>query len=187
MSISLPKNIDYTVYYGDGGGATKMWGKSCWDFLFTTIICRYPVKIDLRKKEDKILQKTFKNLLLNLKIVLPCIYCRNSFKDFVDELPIDKFLVGRIELMYWLYLIKDKVNNKLIKQERNCYNREKKRLKTLYHKNEINESEYYDMVKQFKEKTFVTIKTPHFKEVLDKYENYRAVCSPISKTCVKKQ
>ena len=76
-----------------------------------------------------------------------------------------------------------KVNQKLIVQELKCYNDEKRRLKKLYRKNEISEIEYYEKLKQFKEKTFITKKSPKFKEVLDKYESIRAVCSKKAKTC----
>jgi hypothetical protein len=79
--------------------------------------------------------------------------------------------------------MKDKVNNKLKKQELVCYNTEKKRLKDIYYNNEISEAEYYELVKKFKESTFVTIDTPPFKEVLDKYESQRAVCDPRAKKC----
>jgi hypothetical protein len=114
---------------------------------------------------------------------MPCIYCRESFKGFLKELPIEPYLVGRIELMYWLYQMKDKVNNKLLRQESKCYTDEKKRLKALFYTNQISEDEYYKKVSEFKRETFQTIPTPPFKEVLDKYESLRAVCSAKAKTC----
>lgn len=80
--------------------------------------------------------------------------------------------------------MKDKVNKKLIKQERICYNDEKKRLKKLYTSKKLLESEYYKLIGDFKSKTFKTIPTPPFREVLDKYESIRAVCSKRSLSCV---
>jgi hypothetical protein len=91
--------------------------------------------------------------------------------------------------MGWLYNIKDKVNKKLIEQEKKCYNDEKKRLKKLYHSGpKTNESRenYYNSLKQFKEKTFITKVSPSFQKVLDTYESIRAVCSNKSKTCALK-
>jgi hypothetical protein len=184
LDIKLPKNIDYTKYNSASGAATSKWGPSCWDFLFTSIIGRYPFAIDKNNKEHLLLKKEFKTLLLNLKNILPCIFCRNSFKIFITELPIEPYLIGRVQLMYWLYLIKDKVNTKLINQEKKCYNNEKKRLKIQYRNNEISKDEYYLLLNKFKKSTFITIPSPSFKKVLDKYENNRAVCSKKSLSCV---
>jgi hypothetical protein len=80
--------------------------------------------------------------------------------------------------------MKDKVNSKLICQEQLCYNDEKKRLKGLYHHGDITESEYYASIENFKKTAFTTVPTPSFKEVLDKFENVRAVCSQKSLSCV---
>lgn len=179
----MDKSIDYSKYHSTSGLSTKAWGPSGWYFLFSCIMGGYPVKIDKRKKEHRLIQLHFKNLLMSLAYTMPCIFCRESFKKFCKELPINKYMIGRIELMYWLYKIRNKVNQKLIVQELKCYNDEKRRLKKLYRKNEISEIEYYEKLKQFKEKTFITKKSPKFKEVLDKYESIRAVCSKKAKTC----
>ena len=85
--------------------------------------------------------------------------------------------------MYWLYQIKNKVNLKLVCQENICYNDEKIRLKKLFYNKQISEIDYYKKIKQFKLETFVTINTPPFKEVLDKYESQRARCDPKAKKC----
>lgn len=181
MSIKLPDNIDYSKYTSNSGMSTKFFGPKLWDGLFTSILGRYPIKITT--KEDIQIKNTFKNTLIGLKDILPCIFCRNSFKGFLDELPIEPYLVGRIELMYWLYLMKDKVNSKLICQERKCYNDEKSKLKAMVYNKEISEQEYYKKVKEFKQDNFETIPTPPFQEVLDKYENQRAVCDKKAKKC----
>ena len=132
----------------------------------------------------KPLKNEFKQLLKNgLQTILPCVYCRNSFKDFIKKIPIEPYLIGRIELMYWLYLMKDLVNNKLINQERICYNDEKKRLKDLFYNKIITEEQYYTQIKQFKIHNFPTVSTPPFEQVLYEYEQIRAECSPKSLTC----
>ena len=126
----------------------------------------------------------FKNLLKNgLQTILPCVYCRNSFKDFLKKIPIEPYLIGRIELMYWLYLMKDLVNNKLINQEKQCYEDEKKRLKNLFYNKVITQEQYYNEIKQFKTHNFPTIPSPPFAQVLQEYEQLRAECSPKSLTC----
>ena len=181
--IDLPNNIDYSKYNGKSGMSTSDWGPAAWDFLFTSIIGRYPIKINEASSDDLEIKKAFKNMLCSLQTILPCIFCRNSFKGFLKELPIDEYLVGRIELMYWLYLMKDKVNKKLICQENICYNDEKKRLKASFYSKNITELDYYSKVKKFKIDTFVTVPTPPFQEVLDKYESYRANCDKRAKKC----
>lgn len=180
--VVLPEDIDYSTYHSLQGMATSKWGPNCWDFLFTSIIGRYPIKI--KTKGDKEIKKAFKNFLYNLQIILPCIFCRNSLGVFIKELPIEPYLIGRIELMYWLYLIKDKVNKKLICQEKQCYKDEKIKLKKMFYDKKISEKEYYDKIKRFKETTFLTSSTPLFKEILDKYEKSRAVCSKKALTCI---
>jgi len=182
-SINLPEGIDYSIYDGNSGMSTKHWGPAAWKFLFTSIMGRYPTKIDNNNTEHILIKNAFKSMLLSLQVVMPCIYCRESFKKFILELPIEPYLVGRIELMYWLYLMKDKVNKKLLGQENKCYKDEKLKLKSLFYGGHITQDEYYTRVKAFKEETFNTIPTPPFKQVLDQYESLRAVCSDKAKTC----
>lgn len=181
--VHLPEGIDYSIYEGDSGMSTKHWGPAAWKFLFTSIMGRYPVKIDMNNAEHILIRNAFKSMLTSLQIVMPCIYCRESFKKFLLDLPIEPYLTGRIELMYWLYMMKDKVNNKLLGQENVCYKEEKLKLKAMYYSGAISEEEYYSKVQAFKEETFNTIPTPPFKEVLDQYESLRAVCSDKAKTC----
>lgn len=183
-AFSLPKGIDYSVYDSTSGMATKIWGPAFWNSLFTSIMGRYPFKINNNNPDDICIRTNFKQLLTSLSNIMPCIFCRNSFKNFMNELPIEPYLIGRIELMYWLYLMKDKVNKKLICQERICYNDEKKKLKAMYYNKEISSDEYYQNIKEFKDNAFVTIETPPFKEILEKYESMRAICSQKSLSCV---
>jgi hypothetical protein len=182
MKVMLPEDIDYSIFHSLQGMATSEWGPNCWDFLFTAIIGRYPIKI--KTKGDIKIKRAFKEFLSNLEMILPCIFCRNSLEIFVKELPIDPYLVGRIELMYWLYLIKDKVNKKLICQEKKCYKDEKIKLKQMFSDKKISKEDYYKKVIEFKNNTFFTIPTPSFKKVLEQYEQYRAVCSKKALTCV---
>lgn len=110
--------MDYTMYATNSGMNTKEWGPGLWKFLFMSILGRYPKKIDEKNREDVALKNYYKDILLNLQYILPCVFCRDSYTIFIQELPIEPFLIGKIELMYWLYLIKDKVNKKLIEQEK---------------------------------------------------------------------
>jgi hypothetical protein len=186
MRVELPDGIDYSQYAFSSGLATKEWGPRAWHFLFASIMGAYPYKLEKKNKEHKNIKRAFIMLFTNLKTTMPCIFCRRSFEQFLKELPIEPFTIGRIEMMYWLYLMRDKVNNKLIAQEKSCYNNEKRRLKKMVHKGTLSEEEYYDKIAAFKQKTLITSPTPDFKEVLDKYEAIRAKCSKRAQTCVKK-
>ncbi len=178
------ENINLVKYSGSGGAKTRKWGPSLWNFLFTAIISRYPMKIDIKNEEHILIREEFKHLLTSLSIILPCIFCRESYKGFLEELPIKKYLNGRIELMYWLYKIKDKVNIKLIKQERECYIDEIKKFKDLYNNKKISKEEYYNKKNKAKNEIFLTVPSPPFREVLDKYEENRATCSKKAKKCI---
>ena len=184
MKLELPSGIDYTKYTSTSGMSTRNWGPAAWKFLFTCIMGRYPIKLDKKNKDHITIKNEFKHLLTNgLKTILPCVYCRNSFKDFLKEIPIEPYLIGRIELMYWLYLMKDLVNIKLINQEKVCYKDDKKRLKDLFYNKIITEQQYYTEIKELKISNFPTIITPSFEQILKEYEQIRAECSPKSLTC----
>ena len=45
--------------------------------------------------------------------VLPCRYCRDSYLDYIRELPVERHLQSRNTLVRWLFLIHNKVNEKL--------------------------------------------------------------------------
>lgn len=181
LSIKLPEGINYSKYYGASGISTRFFGPRFWDALFVSILGRYPIRINT--SDDLEIKQAFKCTLTSLSVMMPCIFCRNSFKGFLEELPIEPYLIGRIELMYWLYQMKDKVNKKLIKSEHVCYNEEKAKLKAMFYTKEITEQEYYKKVEVFKNENFMTIPTPSFQEVLDKYESQRARCDPRAKKC----
>ncbi len=168
-------------FHSSSGMKTKQWGPSTWTFLFTSILGTYPLVINNYDYSHILIRDSFKNMLLNLQHTMPCIYCRQSFKQFIQELPIEKFLIGRIELMYWLYLIKDKVNNKLIKQEQECFDIEKQKIENLLKSKKISRFTYNQKIQELKEDIFYTKPSPPFIEVLEKYEASRAVCS--NKTC----
>lgn len=173
----------YEKYMSTSGLSTKGWGPSGWFFLFSCIMGAYPPQIDNRKIEHRLIKKNFKDMIYSLRYTMPCIFCRESFKGFVKESPIDPHLTGRIELMRWLYNIRDRVNQKLMKQEMECYKDEKKRLKVLLRKNKITKEQYNRELRKFKTDTLITHQSPPFEKVLDKYEALRAVCSKKSKTC----
>jgi len=92
-----------------------------------------------------------------------------SYKRFIKELPIDKYLDSRNNITYWLYLLKDKVNKKLIKQERKLLREEIKKLKNPNKKD----------IEKLEKKILYTKHSPPFQEICNHYEKYRAKCGKI--------
>jgi len=95
-----------------GGMMTKVWGPGCWLFL-GCVVTTYPEKIDMKNPEDVSRMKHTLNFFKELAHVLPCKYCRASFIEFSKEIPIDKYLKTRKDLCHWLYMMHEKVNDKL--------------------------------------------------------------------------
>ena len=177
----LPYGIDYTKYNSDSGMSTRHFGPNLWDFLFTSILGRYPIIIDSSNTEHHIISKSFYNMINNLQYILPCVYCRNSFSQFLIEFPLTSYyLKGRFELFYWLYLMKDKINKKLIDQENILIEYKTRKYKNCY---DNDREKCYRKIKNIEVKYRKTIPTPSFEQVLDKYEKYRAVCHDKTKTC----
>jgi hypothetical protein len=133
---------------------TKEWGPRLWYCMFT-VAANYPIEIDQKNKLHACKLRKHRIFFENFQYILPCKYCRRSYKQFLKELPIKNYLKSRNTLMYWVYLIKDKVNKKLIKQEKKNGG------------------------------TFKTKESPPFEEVCKFYEKIRAKCSDKTKTCRK--
>ncbi len=87
---------------------TRFWGPSAWK-LMHLVAYNYP---DKPSKED---MNNFGMFYNNLKYILPCKYCRISLDKFMSELPIEKYIGSRKKLTEWIYLIHNKVNDKLRK------------------------------------------------------------------------
>ena len=88
---------------------TRFWGPDGWR-LMHSIVVNYPTN---PTKLDKEMYKLF---FESVEYVLPCIYCRNSFHQYIRELPIDSSLENNKKLSKWMYEIHNKVNQKLLSQ-----------------------------------------------------------------------
>lgn len=84
---------------------TKFWGPDGWRLLHTLA---YQYTLERRHHYER-----FYTLL---KDILPCRYCRDSYKEFLEELPIKPYLESRALLRLWVYRIHNKVNKKLRQQ-----------------------------------------------------------------------
>lgn len=96
----------------NNGMMTKVWGPPGWLFLHC-ITFGYPNTIDEFNNEHFQKRTEYKKFFEYLGKVLPCKYCRESYDKYFKELPIDNFLNNRRDLIMWLYMIHNKVNNKL--------------------------------------------------------------------------
>ena len=84
------------------------WGPGGWTFLHS-ITFNYPLE---PSEDDKEKYKSFFSVIGDM---LPCKYCRESFKIYYKFIPIDEFLDSRIGVTYWLYRIHQLVDEKVFK------------------------------------------------------------------------
>ena len=87
----------------------QFFGPPGWKFL-------HAVTFGYSDNPNPIEREHYKRYFESLQFVLPCIHCRRSYQQFYRELPIDNFLQDKLHLAYWMYLIHNKVNDKLRKQ-----------------------------------------------------------------------
>ena len=93
----------------NNGLITKIWGPGLW-IAFHSMTFGYPLN---PTNEDK---KNYRDYFINIGYVLPCIYCRNSYIEFInsgDTKLTDEVFQSRDNLTYWGYLLHERVNNKL--------------------------------------------------------------------------
>ena len=91
------------------GLQTKLWGSHMWEAVHS-ISFGYPVK---PTEQDK---KNYKAFFIVLKFVLPCIFCRRSYSEFIITEPTvlnDSVLESRETLTKWVYMLHERVNKKL--------------------------------------------------------------------------
>jgi hypothetical protein len=113
LEIPISTNTNTNVQTDDpnqhNGLITKIWGPSGWEFEHS-ISFGYPVNPTQEKKEEYL--QHFKSLAN----VLPCKYCRESYKIFIESEPTVlnmKVMESRATLTKWLYDIHQRVNQKL--------------------------------------------------------------------------
>src|SRR5579871_5895206 len=86
---------------------TTQWGPEGW-VLYHVIPFYYATK-NPRPKQRKL----YKEFYMLFKYILPCIYCRQSYEAFSNQIPIDDYLDNFLLLFVWTYLIHNLVNKKL--------------------------------------------------------------------------
>jgi hypothetical protein len=156
---------------------TRAWGPSMWTSMFM-IATNYPEKIDDSNKEHLSLKKHYQSFYTNLKHMLPCRFCRESYIGFLKKLPVEDYLKSRRDIMLWCYRMKDLVNKKLINQEILTLELEIEKLKN---QGGLTKAKLIELQK----KTLYTIPSPPFKEIYNHYMSFKAKsCSSITKKCI---
>ena len=164
----------------NNGIKTSFWGPHAWAFLFSSIAGSYPIHVDQNNGEHIKIVKSYQNMLNSLQYTLPCLYCRQSFGKYVKELPMTEYLHSRKSMMKWLYLIHDKVNIKLMKQEQEAFEAEKKKLMSR----NMKPDQLKTAIKKLRACSFKTKQSPSFDKVIARYEKQRAGCSKKTKNCI---
>lgn len=93
----------------DNGMITKIWGPHAWFLLHSISFC-YPTNPTYKDKQN------FKKFFELLGEVLPCSYCKESYKNFINEGVTkldDSVMENQTTLTKWLYYIHEAVNDKL--------------------------------------------------------------------------
>lgn len=93
----------------NNGLITKIWGAPTWESLHS-ITFGYPIEPTAQQKHD------YREYFMAVGNVLPCKYCRESYKKFITEGDTelnDDVLKNRENLTRWLYRIHQAVNHKL--------------------------------------------------------------------------
>lgn len=94
----------------NNGLITKIWGPSMWESLHC-IAFGYPIEPTCEQK------KHYKEFFTNLMNVLPCKFCRESYKDFItkeeDTILRDEDFASRESLTRFVFKIHNRVNKKL--------------------------------------------------------------------------
>lgn len=85
---------------------TAAWGPHTW-VLFHSVAFNYPQK----PNEDD--RGRYRRFYTGLGEILPCKYCRESYTQFLGERPLEPYLRDREGVIYWTYMIHDRVNRKL--------------------------------------------------------------------------
>lgn len=160
----------------------KLWGSHFWKTLFY-VGMNYPVKIDIKNKCHLSIKKHYKMFFCSLQYTLPCIFCLESYRRFWKEDDIDKFLNKRIDLLKWLYILKDKVNKKLIFQEKSKFISEKKELLDRYKDKYGNmkawkkavELDFNMKIERMERRILKTKQSPPFKSILEEWGDMRGI------------
>lgn len=94
-------------YQSKNGMSTSVFGPIIW-FNLHLISFNYPIK------PTQIEKKNYKNWFLSHQYILPCVYCRNNFKQNLNKAKFnDKVFTNRDTFSLFIYNLHNIVNNML--------------------------------------------------------------------------
>ncbi len=151
------------------GMRSDKWGKPLW---FACFMMAFNYKDHPADNKRQI----YINYFNNLGDILPCVYCRDYYSDCMVKLPLGDFLDDHsVEhpVMLWLYLIKDLVNKKLIKQETECYEKE-----ALVIDKDVSLTPRAKTIRKnkLKKQLFYTQESPEYDDVVAYYATFKSSC-----------
>ena len=141
-------------------------------FFSKPITFNYPEVIDFSNPEHREKRYYYKQLFENFQYTLPCKYCRESYKEFLRDDPIDPNLSSRKALTFWFYRIHNRVNDKLRTQERELFDKRCKKINRGW-------SDFQQLMerRRIAQQVFFTPPNPPYEKVCQFYERQRASCS----------
>lgn len=151
------------------GMSSTSWGGALWHALFSMAMNYNDYPSDNKKQ----LYIRYFDVLGDM---LPCVYCRDFYLYCKTILPITHYLDdSSIEypVMYWLYLLKDLVNQKLIYQENECYEKEAVKIDS---DNNLNARAKSYRKTKLKKKIFYTKVSPPYEQVVAFYSSFKSSC-----------
>ena len=92
-----------------------IWGPTVWKSMHM-IAAAYP------EKPTRSEAMHYKSFFSTIGFVLPCLTCARSYRLFLRQHPLKNFLASKKSLMYWVYLMHNRVNRKLKKRGKISWN-----------------------------------------------------------------
>ena len=95
------------------GMMTKVWGPAGWLFLHC-VTFGYPIDPDQYDQENGLppghTRRHYAHFFNEVGRVLPCRYCRDSYLEYIRDLPVERHLYNRDSLVKWLSVYKELID-----------------------------------------------------------------------------
>ena len=143
---------------------------------------------DLNSTPKSEKDKQYVHFLKSFGEVLPCFYCRESYKNFFNALDIQKYLdMPSCGLIKYVYDLKNLVNTKLKIQEQKALQSEYETLVNTYGSETSARSspEFWKELRTKVHDICYTKEAPPYEQVVERLQRHRAACSKELKSCRK--
>ncbi len=136
---------------------------------------------DFNETPKHIKDEQYKLFFKSIGDVLPCRFCRDSYKIFYDELNIDRYLrAPSCGLIKFYYDMRNLINDKLKKQEEEALKKEFDKLKLQM---STEDPRFWEIMREKGHKICYTKPAPLFEQVVADLMKHRAGCNQQMKTC----